>query len=107
MNNYVLLSKLTPEGARTLWTQPRRVREVNEEVEEFGCRVVSQFATLGPYDFVTIIEAPDNNTVVRLSAQLGSRGTVQILSMPAVWAGDLLEAFVQGSDSQDEGQGLV
>lgn len=62
MNSYVLLSKLTSEGARSLWNQPRRVREVNQEIEELGCRVVSQFATLGPYDFVTIIQAPDNDT---------------------------------------------
>jgi uncharacterized protein with GYD domain len=91
MNNYVLLSKLTPEGARRLRSHPRRLQEVNEEIEELGCQVVSQFATLGIYDFVTIIEAPDNETVLRLSAMLSSRGTLEILSMPAVWVGDFLE----------------
>ena len=59
MNNYVLLTKLTSEGARSLWNQPRRVRDVNEEIEQLGCLVVSQFATLGPYDFVTVIEVED------------------------------------------------
>jgi uncharacterized protein with GYD domain len=103
MNNYVLLSRLTPDGARSMWSQPRRIQEVNEEVEEFGCRVISQFATLGPYDFVTTIEAPDDASVLKLSAMLGSRGTVQILSMPAVWVGDFLDSLrPEGDDEADE-----
>ena len=104
MNTYVLLSKLTAEGARSVWTHPRRVLEVNEEIEELGCRVVSQFATLGPYDFVTIVQAPDNETVLRLSAMLGSRGTIQILSMPATWAADFLQGLPGGTDA-DNGSG--
>ena len=101
MNSYVRLSKLTAEGARSLWTHPRRVLEVNEEIEELGCRVVSQFATLGPYDFVTIVQAPDNDTVLRMSAMLGSRGTIQILSMPATWAADFLHGLPAGMDADD------
>ncbi len=100
VNDYVLLTKLTSEGARSLWNHPRHVREVNEEIEQYGCQVVSQFATLGPYDFVTIIQAPDNTTVLRLSAMLGSRGTVQILSMPAVWVGTFLDDIT--SDGRHE-----
>jgi uncharacterized protein with GYD domain len=108
MNQYVLLSKLTSEGARSLWAQPRRVREVNEEVEEYGCQVISQFATLGPYDFVTVIEAPDNEVVLRLSAMLGSRGTIQIISMPAVWIGDFLDGVQPRTDGEDaDGQAAV
>jgi len=103
MNTYVLLSKLTSEGARSVWTHPRRVLEVNEEVEELGCRVVSQFATLGPYDFVTIVQAPDNETVLRLSAMLGSRGTIEILTMPATWVADFLDGLPAGSGADDEG----
>jgi uncharacterized protein with GYD domain len=101
MNQYVLLSKLTSEGARSLWAQPRRIQEVNEEIEEYGCQVISQFATLGPYDFVTVIEAPDNQAVLRLSAMLGSRGTMQIVSMPAVWVGDFLEGVQPRPNGQD------
>lgn len=101
MNTYVLLSKLTADGARSVWAHPRRVHEVNEEIEELGCRVVSQFATLGPYDFVTIVQAPDNDTVLRMSAMLGSRGTIQILTMPAMWATDFLDRLPAAEDGAE------
>lgn len=64
--------------------RPYRVGEVNKEVEGFGAKVVSQYALLGQYDFVTVLDAPDNETVARISAELGSRGTVQIVSLPAI-----------------------
>ena len=57
--------------------------EVNEEIEAFGAKVVQQFSVLGPYDFVNVVEAPDNEAITRVSIELGSRGTVHILSMPA------------------------
>src|SRR5215212_9403125 len=84
MARYIMLTKLTADGARALHSHPDRLQEVNGEVEELGCRVIDQFATLGPYDFVTVIEATDNDAMLRLSAMLGSRGTMEILSMPAM-----------------------
>ncbi len=64
--------------------RPERIREVNKEVEALGAKILAQYAVLGPYDFVTVIEAPDNETVARISVELGSRGTVQIMSLPAI-----------------------
>lgn len=84
MPTYVLLSTLTPEGQRTLQQNPDRLEEVNKEIAEFGCKVVSQYAVLGAYDFVTVLEAPDNETVADLSIGLSSRGTVKIMSLPAI-----------------------
>jgi uncharacterized protein with GYD domain len=84
MATYVLLSTLTQQGRATLHANPDRMLGVNEEVERFGCHVVAQYPLLGPYDFLTIIEAPDNETVGHLSVDLGSRGTVNILSLPAL-----------------------
>lgn len=84
MPTYVLLSTLTPEGRKTLKERPYRIGEVNKEVEGLGAKIKSQYALLGPYDFVTVLEAPDNETVARISAELGSRGTVQIISLPAI-----------------------
>ena len=66
--------------------------DVNKEIERYGAKVVSQYVVLGPYDFVTILEAADNATVARVSAELGSRGTVQIMSLPAI----TIEGFTQG-----------
>ena len=84
MPTYVLLSNLTPKGRETLHSNPDRVFGVNEEVERFGCKVVKQYALLGPHDFLTIVEAPDSETVAHLSIDLGSRGTVSITTLPAI-----------------------
>ncbi len=84
METYIMLARLTPEGRRTVVERPERVTEVNQEVEAMGARVVQQWAVLGPYDFVSIVEAPDNATIAEISFQLGSRGTVEFLTMPAI-----------------------
>ena len=84
MPTYVLLSTLTAEGRKTVKDRPERIREVNREIEALGAKVVAQYAVLGPYDFVNIVEAPDNNTIARVSVELGSRGTIQIMSLPAI-----------------------
>ena len=73
MPAYVMLSTLTPEGRKTLHDRPDRLAEVNREIEDFGCKIVGQYSVLGPYDFVTILEAPDNETAAHLSVDLGSR----------------------------------
>ncbi len=83
MAKYILLSTLTSEGRKTIKERPERIKEVNKEIEKFGAKVVEQYATLGRYDFVNIVEAPDNDTVTRVSIELGARGTVHIMSMPA------------------------
>jgi uncharacterized protein with GYD domain len=84
MPTYVLLSTLTSKGRQTMHRNPDRLEVVNREVAAYGCRVLAQYATLGQYDFVTIIQAPDNETVARLSVDLGSRGTVTIQTLPAI-----------------------
>ena len=84
MPHYILLSTLTADGRKTLKSKPDRIREVNKEIEAFGAKVLGQYAVLGPYDFVNIVEAPDNETISRVSVELGSRGTVKIMSLPAI-----------------------
>ncbi|MGH7286678.1 MAG: GYD domain-containing protein [Myxococcota bacterium] len=71
MPTYVLLSSLTPEGRMSLHKNPGRLEEVNHEIEQLGCRVVSQYALLGRFDFLTLVEAPDNEPIAHLSADLG------------------------------------
>jgi uncharacterized protein with GYD domain len=90
--HYILLSTLTAEGRKTLKSKPDRIKEVNKEIEAFGAKVLSQYAVLGPYDFVNIVEAPDNETISRVSVELGARGTVKIMSLPAV----PLDRFISG-----------
>ncbi len=90
MPTYVLLSTLTPEGSQTLHKRPERLEEVNREIEEFGCKVIGQYAVLGQYDFVSIVEAPDNETIAHLSVDLASRGTLKIQTLPASPLPDLV-----------------
>jgi len=93
MAKYILLSTLTAEGRKTIKDRPTRILEVNKEVEAFGAKVLDQYAVLGPYDFVTVLEAPDNATVARVSVEFSSRGTVQILSMPAIRTEDFVASL--------------
>jgi uncharacterized protein with GYD domain len=79
-----MLSTLTDEGRKTLRERPERLQEVNKEIEAMGGRVVSQYAVLGMYDFVNVVEAPSNEVIARISVELGSRGTVQITTLPAM-----------------------
>ncbi|HXW68001.1 MAG TPA: GYD domain-containing protein [Dissulfurispiraceae bacterium] len=88
MPSYVILSKLTDEGRKTIRHKPERIVEVNKEMEAMGIKVKDQFAVLGPYDFVNIVEAPDNNSIMKMSIELGSRGSVQLLTLPAISADD-------------------
>jgi uncharacterized protein with GYD domain len=84
MPTYILLSTLTPEGRQTLHRNPDRLEEVNTEIADFGCQVIAQYAVLGPYDFISVIEAEDNATVAHLALDLGSRGTVNIMALPTI-----------------------
>ncbi len=84
MGTYILLSKLTPEGRKTVQERPGRIKEVDEELEKIGVKVIEQYATLGPYDFVNIVNAPDNETIGEVSVNLCSRGTVEIMTLVAV-----------------------
>jgi len=93
MPTYILLTNLTDEGSKTLKNNPGRIKEVNQEVEGFGVRVVAQYAALGPYDFVNIVEGPDAQTMARVSAELASRGTLRILTMAAMSIDEFVSTF--------------
>jgi uncharacterized protein with GYD domain len=87
-----LLSKLTAEGRKTVRENPGRIQEVNKEIESFGAKVISQYATLGAYDFVNIVEAPDNKTIMKVSVEFGARGTVEMTTLPAQSLTDFISA---------------
>ena len=93
MPTYVMLTNLTAEGIRTLKNNPGRVAEVNKEVEQIGAKVQAQYATLGQYDFVTIVEAPDEKTMAKVSVELGSRGTMSSQTLAAMPADELASAL--------------
>ena len=90
MPTYILLSNLTAQGVQTLKSNPARLREVNSDVEELGAKVVHQWATLGPFDFVNVVEAPDAATIARVSVALGARGSAKLQTLTALTIDDFL-----------------
>ncbi len=93
MATYIMLSTLTDEGRKTVKLHPNRIKEVNKEIESMGAKVLAQYAVLGPYDFVNVVEAKDNQAIAKISLELGARGTVQFLTMPAI----SVDQFIGGS----------
>jgi uncharacterized protein with GYD domain len=93
MATYIMLSRLTDKGAETVKDTPERIKAVDKEIESLGVKVVSQYAVLGPYDFISIIEAPDNMTVARVSAELAARGRVKIQTLPAMPIDEFIANF--------------
>jgi uncharacterized protein with GYD domain len=88
-----MLSTLTPEGVQTVKTNPSRIREVNREVEQLGAKVTAQWATLGRYDFINVVEAPDDKTMSRVSLELGSRGTARYETLIAIPVDEFIGAL--------------
>ena len=93
MPTYIMLSTLTPEGVQTVKNNPQRIKEVNKEVEQLGATVKAQWATLGHVDFVSVVEAPDENTIARVSLELGSRGTAKYETLSAIPVDDFIGAI--------------
>ena len=91
MATYIMLSTLTDEGRKTLKERPERLNAVNKELEEMGARVTAQYAVLGGYDFVNVIEAPSNEIMARISMDLGSRGTIKVTTFPAMSINQFVE----------------
>jgi len=93
MPTYILLTTLTSEGVQTIKNNPARIREVNREVEQLGAKVTAQWATLGRYDFINVVEAPDEETIVRVSMELGSRGTGRYETLTAIPVDDFIASL--------------
>ena len=93
MPTYIMLASLTPEGVQTVKNNPQRIKEVNKEVEQLGATVKAQWATLGHVDFVSVVEAPDEKTIARVSLELGSRGTARYESLAAIPIDEFIAAL--------------
>jgi uncharacterized protein with GYD domain len=81
---YIMMSRLTNEGRKTIKNNPERIKEVDKEIENMGAKVLAQYVTLGMFDFINILEAPDNETIARVSTELGARGTIDIMTLSAI-----------------------
>ena len=92
---YVMLTSLTDEGRKTIQHNPERIKQVNKEVEEMGAKILCQYALLGQYDFVNILDAPDNETIIKVAMDLGARGTMTSTTMAAITLDDFIEAMMR------------
>ena len=92
---FILLSRLSTQGVQTLRSNPDRLREVNRDVEELGARVLHQWATLGSFDFVNVVEAPDLATIAKVSVALAARGSTKIETLPALSVDELLASLAE------------
>ena len=101
MSLYVMLSALSESGRKVLRERPGWIRKVNADVERMGARVVAQYAVLGPYDFITIIDAPDNAAISRVSVELGARGGVAGMTMAAI----PIDEFIARLERRESRQG--
>jgi uncharacterized protein with GYD domain len=93
MANYIMLTTLTDEGRKTVKQNPQRIKEVNKEIEAMGVKVLRQYAVLGPYDFVNILEAPDNKAIVKVAIALSSRGTLQTTTLAAMTIDEFISSI--------------
>ena len=91
MATYVMLTSLTDEGRKTIKENPKRLKEVNKEVEAMGVKILAQYSVLGPYDFLNILEAPNNKAIAKVAIELGSRGTLQTMTMAAMTVDELIK----------------
>ena len=101
MPYYVMLTKLTDAGRKTIMKNPGRIWEVNKEIEGMGAKVLAQYSVLGEWDFVNILEAPNNTVIARVSASLGSRGTMMPLTMSAITVEDLVKEIQMAKAMED------
>ena len=90
---YVMLTSLTDEGRKTVRESPERIKEVNQEVEAMGAKVLAQYALLGPYDIVNILEAPDNKVITKIAMELSARGTLHTITMAAMTLDEFISSI--------------
>ena len=93
---YVMLTNLTDEGRKTIKENPGRIKEVNKEVEAMGVKLLAQYALMGPYDFLNVLEGASNEAIAKVAVELGARGTLQTLTMPAIRLDDLIKTLKSG-----------
>ena len=90
---YIMMTNLTDEGRKTVKANPQRIKEVNKEVEAMGVKILAQYVVLGQYDFINVLEAPNNETIAKVATELGSRGTLQTSTLAALTLDDFIQSL--------------
>ena len=90
---YVMMTRLTDEGRKTVRNKPERIKEVNKEVEAMGVKILAQYAVLGQYDFINILQADSNVIIAKVATELSARGTLQTTTMAALTLDDFINSL--------------
>ncbi|MFN4227011.1 MAG: GYD domain-containing protein [Candidatus Ratteibacteria bacterium] len=90
MAKFIMFSTLTEKGAKTIKQKPDRIKEVNKEIEKMGGKILEQYAILGPFDFLTIIEVENEKVAAKISLEFAQRGSVKITTYPAIDIDDFI-----------------
>jgi len=92
---YIMMTNLTDEGRKTVKTNPQRIKEVNKEVEAMGVKILAQYVALGQFDFINVLDAPNNETIAKVATELGSRGTLQTNTLAALTLDDFIASLTK------------
>lgn len=95
MSAYIALVNFTEQGVKDVKQTVNRARAAKQAAQAAGGRFIGVWWTLGPYDLVAIIEAPDDETATRLILATAMQGNVRTLTMRA-FSEDEMEHIVQG-----------
>lgn len=93
MSRYIIISNLTDEGAKTLKKNPGRVKEVNTELKNMGVEVIDQYAVLGNFDFLSIVEADDETKITKAIVEIASRGSIKTVTYKVMEIDDFIKAL--------------
>jgi uncharacterized protein with GYD domain len=102
MAYYIMLTSLTSDGRKTIMRNPGGISDVNHEVEAMGAKIIAQYSVLGQYDFINILEAPNNNVIARVTSELGARGTLLPLTLAATTVEDLVNELETASAMKEK-----
>jgi len=91
MATYIMLITLTPEGRAAAREEADYLLALEDKIAAPGVNMMGVYAVLGRFDYVTIVEAPDNESIARFSLDLGVEAGVHIETLPVIPASRLDE----------------
>jgi uncharacterized protein with GYD domain len=83
MSAYIVLIKLTDQGAKDIKHLPKRVRAAGKMMEKVGGKIIQFYHTMGQYDYVAIAEAPSDEVACNFLLGLGAEGSLRTTTMKA------------------------
>ncbi len=96
MAYYLQLTTLTDAGRKKFEEDPEWIKGVNKDIELMGVKILTQYALLGQFDFVNIIEAPSDEIAAKVAIKLSATGTLQPMTLSAIPLEKLIGSLKRG-----------